>query len=149
MKNRIIILLGSMFFALILYGQEKNMENVPKNILECVHETGKDSSTQLNSCESSYLDYFFEKQRGLFSFKDKDVSFFTGNMGTVKSNKKDYFESVKQAYGMGLFPSLATSQLLIFDEVERKSIGYDAVIITGSKKNITKKHVVKYLNKQQ
>ncbi|MDM1046976.1 hypothetical protein [Sphingobacterium hotanense] len=147
MKNRIIISLGSMFVAIILYGQERNIETVPKNILECIHETGKDSSTQLNPCESSYLDYFFEKQRGLFSFKDKDVSFFTGNMGTVKSNKKEFFESVKQSYGIGLFPSLATSQLLIFDEVERKNIGYDAVIITGSKKYITKKNAVKYINK--
>lgn len=147
MKNIILILFGSFFFTSILQGQEKSMEDIPKSIIQCLDKTGQDSTAGVNICESAFLNYFFEKQRGLFSFKDKDVSFFTGNMGTVKSNKKEYFESVKQAYGMGLFPSLATSQLLIFDEVERKNIGYDAVIITGSKKNITKKHFFKYLNK--
>lgn len=147
MKNIILILFGSIFFTGILYGQEKSMKDIPKNIIQCLDKTGQDSSAELNMCESAFLNYFFEKQRGLFSFDGKNVLFLTGNYGANKSTKNKFFIEIKRSIDIGSMASHAMRQLLIFDESDRKNTGYDAAIITGSKKKLTKKHVVKYLNK--
>lgn len=48
MKNRILISLSSVFIVVILHGQEKPMENVPKDIVHCLNEFGKDLSDKLN-----------------------------------------------------------------------------------------------------
>lgn len=44
---------------------------------------------------------------------------------------------------MGTIPSHLMQQLLVFSEAESKQIGYDAAIITGSKKYITKEDINK------
>lgn len=49
---------------------------------------------------------------------------------------------------MGAIPSHLMQQLLVFSEAERKQIGYDAAIITGSKKYVTKKDIYKKIKKE-
>lgn len=143
MKNRILISLSSVFIVVILHGQERPMENVPKDIIHCSNDFGTDLSGTLNICESRYLDFYFEKQRNVFSFKGKKVYFLTGNSGSKRSDKRTYFEETKRILNMGSIPSHLMQQLLVFSEAERKQIGYDAAIITGSKKYITKKDIYK------
>ncbi|MCT1526050.1 hypothetical protein ACS126_03690 [Sphingobacterium lactis] len=147
MKNIILILFGSFFFTGILYGQEKSMKDIPKNIIQCLDKTGQDSSAELNICESTFLNYFFENQRGSFSFEGKNVLFLTGNYGANKSTKNTFFSEIKQGLNIGSMPSHAMRQLLILDESDRKNTGYDAAIITGSKKYLTKKDVIKPIGK--
>lgn len=149
MKNIILILFGSFFFTSILHGQEKSMEDIPKNIIQCLDKTGQDSTAGLNICESAFLNYFFEKQRGSFSFEGKNVLFLTGNYGAIKSTKNTFFSDIKQGINIGSMPSHAMRQLLFFDESERKNTGYDAAIITGSKKYLTKKDVIKSIGKSK
>jgi hypothetical protein len=59
-----------------LFGQEQTLENIPKNILECLLEMGKDTIPTLNACESKYLNFDFQKNRGIFDFSGKKNSIF-------------------------------------------------------------------------
>lgn len=45
-----------------------------------------------------------------------------GNTGTIKSNKKIYFDGVKQAVNMGSLPFIGYEQLITLDDSE---FGYD------------------------
>lgn len=125
------------------------MEDIPKNIIQCLDKTGDDSSAVLNICESNFLNYFFEKQRGSFSFEDKAVLFRMGNYGAIKSTKNTFFSGIKHGIINGSMPSHAMQQLLIFDKSERINTGYDAAIITGSKKFLTNKDVIKSIEKSR
>lgn len=150
MKSLILLLLSVlMSFTIMLHGQENSIEDVPKSIIQCLDKVGKDSSIVLNVCESTYLDYYFQRQRGSFLFENKCVFFLTGNYGAIKSNKKIYYAEAKQVLSTGVLPSIGMQQLVIFDGHERKSIGYDAAIISGSKKYLTKKDVIKHIKKRQ
>jgi len=134
--------ISTLFVSMLIgvsHAQEESMESVPKSIVQCLDQLGKDSSAVLNRCESTYLDYYFQKQRGSFSFKDKTVFFLRGNAGSIISNKKKYFGEIKDALNEGDIPSYYVQQLLIFEDGDREKIGYDATITLGSKKYITKK----------
>jgi len=128
----------------VSHAQEEPKESMPKNIVQCIDQLGKDSSAVLNSCESTYLDYYFQKHRGSFSFKDKTVFFRIH----YKQQKK-YFEEIKYALNEGYIPSYYVQQLLIFEDGDREKIGYDATVTLGSKKYITKKNAIKHIKKQK
>lgn len=66
-------------------------------------------------------------------------------IGTNKSDKIEYFENIKLIISKGMLPSLGMQQLIIFDKCEAKDIGYDVVVVLGSKKYLTKKDVIKRL----
>ena len=149
MKTIILILFGSFFFTSILHGQVKSMEDIPKNIIQCLDKTGDDSSAVLNICESTFLNYFFEKQRGSFSFEGKNVLFLTGNYGAIKSTKNTFFSDIKKGLKIGSIPNNSMRQILIFNDSERKSTGYDVAIITGSKKFLTNKDAIKSIEKSR
>jgi hypothetical protein len=150
MKHLLLILYISMAFNFISSGKENLLENIPKDILECLDKMGNDIYPTLNECECKYLDYYFQKNKGIFSFCGRKVYFLKGNTGTIKSDKKEYFEEIKLIISTGILPSLSMQQLAIFDECEVKDIGYEVVIVSGSKKYLTKKDIVKRLksNKQ-
>lgn len=137
------MIVGSFFFTSILHGQEKSMEDIPKNIIQCLDKTGPDSSAGLNTCEYTFLNYFFEKQRGSFSFEGKTILFLMGNYGANKSTKTTFFSEIKQGIDIGSMPSHTMRQLLLLNKPDRKNTGYDAAIITGSKKYLTRKDVIK------
>jgi len=149
MKNVVLMLFVSMSFASTLHGQGEPVECIPENIERCLGELGKDSSAVLNSCESTYLDHYFQERRGSFSFKDKKVFFLRGNLGAIISYKKNYFEEIKYALNEGYFPSYYVHQLLIFEDGDREKIGYDATITLGSKRYITQKIAMKYIEKSK
>lgn len=147
MKKTVLFIYLLLAFTYTLYGREKSMEYIPKNIIQCLDKVGLDSSAVLSTSESAFLNYFFEKQRGSFSFDDKTVFFLTGNNGAIKSTKNTFFRKIKLGLNIGIMPSQAMQQLLIFDGFEKKLTDYDAVIITGSKKYLTKKGVIKHIKK--
>ena len=95
MKQLFLILCMSVIFNGFLMGQEKLAENIPKDILDCLTEMGKDTVSTLNVCESKYLNYRFQKDKGTFDFCSKKVAFFKGNAGTIQSTKKDFFDKEK------------------------------------------------------
>jgi hypothetical protein len=126
-------------------GQEKSAKNIPKDILDCLTEVGKDTVSTLNVCESKYLNFCFQKEKGTFNFCGKKMAFFKGNIGTIKSTKKEYFAVEKQLIQDGFYPSPG-GQLIIFNEDEAKKTGYDVVFIVYNKRYLTKKEVIKRLS---
>lgn len=129
-------------------GQEKIAENIPKDILDCLTEMGKDTVSALNVCESKFLNFCFQKEKGTFDFLGKKMAFFRGNTGTIKSTKKEYFDVEKQLIHKGFYPSPG-GQLIFLNEDESKKTGYDVVFIAYNKRFLTKKDVVKQLEKKR
>ena len=137
----------SLIFNNFLMGQEKLMENISKDILDCLTEVGKDAVSTLNVCESKYLNCRFQKDKNTFDFYSKKVAFFKGNAGTIKSTKKDFFDKEKSFIEIkGFFPT-GSAQLIIFNDDEVRQVGYDAVIVSSSKRLLTKEEVIKRLKK--
>jgi hypothetical protein len=128
-------------------GQEKIVENIPKDILDCLVEMGTDTLSTLNICESKFLNFCFQKEKDTFDFYGKKMAFFKGNTGTIKSTKKEYFDVEKQLIYSGRFPS-PRGQLIIFNEDEAKKVGYDVVFIVYNKKYITKEDIIKRLKEK-
>ncbi len=146
MKQLFLTLCLPIIFNSFLMGQEKSTENIPKDILDCLTEVGKDTVSTLNVCESKYLNYLFQKDKGTFDFCSKKVAFFKGNTGTIKSTKKDFFDKEKYFIDIKGFLPLGSGQLIIFNENEAKQVGYEAVIISSSKKLLSTKEVIKRLS---
>jgi hypothetical protein len=136
----------SVIFNSFLMGQEKLTENIPTDILDCLTEVGTDTVSTLNVCESKYLNYRFQKDKGTFDFCSKKVAFFKGNAGTIQSTKKDFFDKEKSFIDIKGFLPLGSGQLIVFNENEAKQVGYDAVIVTSSKKILSPKEVIKRLS---
>lgn len=146
MKRLFLILCMSVIFNSFLMGQEKLAENIPKDILDCLTEVGKNTVSTLNVCESKYLNYRFQKDKGTFDFCSKKVAFLKGNTGTVQSAKKDFFDKEKYFISIKGFLPLGSGQLIIFNENEAKQVGYEAVIVSSSKKLLSTKEVIKRLS---
>jgi len=145
MKQLFLTLCMSVIFNSFLMGQEKSAENIPKDILDCLTEVGKDTVSTLNICESKFLNFCFQKEKGTFDFCEKKMAFFKGNIGTIKSTKKEYFDVEKQLIQDGFYPS-PRGQLIIFDEDESKKTGYNVVFIVYNKRYLTKNEVIKRLS---
>jgi hypothetical protein len=145
MKN---ILFTIMFLSSVcLFGQVQDFNEIPKDISEHLDKMGVDNFPTLNDCECKYLNFNYQKNKTTFDFCGKKIYFLRGNIGTIKSTKIEYFDRLKYfVYQKGFLPS-DSSQLIIFNEDEVKKTGYDAVIISRSKKKLTKKEVIKQLKK--
>ncbi|ATS06620.1 hypothetical protein CLI75_10380 [Porphyromonas gingivalis] len=147
MKQLFLALCMSLIFNNCLIGQEKLKGNISKDILDCLTEVGKDAVSTLNVCESKYLNCRFHKDKNTFDFYSKKVAFLKGNAGTIKSTKKDFFEKEKYFIEIkGFFTGSA--QLIVFNDDEERQVGYDAVIVSSSKRLLTKEEVVKRLKKK-
>jgi hypothetical protein len=127
-------------------GQEKSVKDIPQDILDCLVEMGTDTISILNICESKFLNFCFQNEKGTFDFCGKKMAFFKGNVGTIKSTKKEYFDVEKQLIHNDIYP-LPRGQLIIFNEDESKKTGYDVVFIVYNKRYLTKKEVIKRLKK--
>jgi hypothetical protein len=144
MKQLFLALCLSVIFNISLMGQEKSLKEIPQDILDCLVNMGNDSIPTLNVCESKYLNFCFQKEKGTFDFCGKKMAFFKGNTGTIKSTKKEYFATEKRLIHQGFYPSPG-GQIIIFNENEVKETGYDVVFIVYNKRYLTKKEVVKRL----
>jgi hypothetical protein len=148
MKKLFLTLCLPVIFNISLMGQEKSARDIPKDILDCLVEMGKDTIPTLNVCESKFLNFCFQKEKGTFDFCGKKMAFFKGNIGTIKSTKKEYFDVEKELIHKGFYPSPG-GQLIILNEDEAKKTGYDVVFIVYNKRYITNKEVVKRLKSQR
>jgi hypothetical protein len=145
--KQIFIILGVVLFNMPLMGQEKTTKDMPKDILDCLPEMGKDVTSTLNVCESKFLNFCFQKDRGDFNFCGKKMAFLEGNIGTIASTKAKYFATEKRLIHEDIYP-IPRGQLIVFNKAEAKETGYDAVFISYNKKgNITSSKAVKRLKK--
>jgi hypothetical protein len=122
-------------------------ENIPQNILSNIDEMGMEDGLLLSELEGKYLNVISGISERKFSFCGKKVAFYTGNVGSIKSDKKKYFTGEKTRLKVADYDcSIYFGVLYIFDTVQKEeSSGYDAAIVYGSKKLNSIKEVVKRL----
>ncbi len=121
-----------LFSNINMYGQGRDFNDIPKNILRQLDTMGIDNSQLLNSSESAYFNVIFEKSRQDFDFTNKKIGFITGSNGRTLSNKINYFRIEKDRFKRHQTPNNST--LYIFNNEQKKlSGGYDAAIVYWSK----------------
>lgn len=145
MKKSILLFLCLAVFSTLLLAQSKEQQRMPNEGINCIDSLGKDNLSFLNNCEAGYLNYFFRMHKPAFDFTDKCVLFMIGNVGSIKSDKMSYFNNIKTFLTNQEEPSHNLQQLITYTKEEIKELGYDAVIVLGSKKLITKDDVKKHL----
>ena len=125
-----------------LFGQVRNFNDIPKDILEQLDKMGVDSSPLLNNHESAFLNVIFKDSLKGFDFTNKKVGFIkiSGEKGKIHyfNMQKKYFVDEKHPCDNGT--------LYIFDAAQKEeSGGYDAAIVYWSKRLIPIQEVVKRL----
>lgn len=131
-----------------MYHMKNKYANIPKNILNDIDKMGMDDSLFLTEQEGKYCNAISGISKKEFDFHDKKVAFFTGNIGSIKINKKRYFTIERERLKMADDSiSYYFGTLYIFDTSQKKSCGYDAAIVYMSKKLNSIKEMVKRLKK--
>ena len=131
-----------LFSGINLFGQVRNFNDIPKDILEHLDKMGVDSSPMLNNYESAFLNVIFKDSLKGFDFTNKKVGFIKiyGEKGKIQ-----YFDMQKKHFVDEKYPC-NNGTLYIFDETQKKeSGGYDAAIVYWSKFLIPVEKVVKKL----
>lgn len=82
-------------------------------------------------------------------FTERELHFFKGNAGTIKSTKKEYFDRIKYFVNQKGYLPLCTDQLVIFNEDQVAKTGYDAAIVYQSKRLVPINEVVRKLRKSK
>lgn len=130
-----------LFSSINLFGQVRNFNDIPKDILNQLDKMGVDGSSMLNSYESAYFNVVFKENLNGFDFTGKKVGFIHSG---AKSNKKEYFDLEKDRFNRNNTPNRGT--LYIFDATQKEeSGGYDAAIVYWSKRLIPIQDIVKRL----
>lgn len=145
MKKARVLLLHFIFLSSMnLFGQLRDFESVPKEILNGMPRMGKDCSSILNKYESDYFNVIFKDKLKGFDLTGKKVGFFTGSNAGTLSNKQKYFEAEMKRFADK--SSIISSDLYLFNnEQKNESGGYDAVIVYWSKVLVTYEELVKKL----
>jgi hypothetical protein len=127
-----------------LFGQVRNFNDIPKEILEQLDKMGVDNSPLLNSYESAYLNVIFKDSLNGFDFTNKKIGFIKAG---GKRDKADYFEGEKDRFYRNT--TTTNGNLHIFDATQKEeSGGYDAVIVYWSKRLIPTNDLIKRLKGQ-
>lgn len=130
-----------LIFTLNSFGQIKNFKNISKDILEQLDKMGVNDAALLNSYESMYLNAIFKDSLKGFDLTGKKVGFI---YNATKSNKKEYFEQVKDRYRHN--STTISNSIYIFDDTQKvKSEGYDVAIVFWCKFIIPIENVIKKL----
>jgi len=125
-----------------VYHLINKLENIPQNILNDIDKMGMDESLILTELEGEYFNAISNIDEKEFNFCRKKIAFFTGNVGTIKSSKKEYFST--ERLRLDYNDTIHFGTLYIFDAVQKKeSGGYDAAIVCDSKKKLKISKVVK------
>ncbi|MBQ3581080.1 MAG: hypothetical protein II975_08850 [Bacteroidales bacterium] len=149
MKRLFLVLFVLVAMNGYLMSQNVATSDTHEDLIHCLPEMGMDSLPILNDCESKYMNYCFQSIRGSFDFSGKNVAFFTGSGGGVHISKTRYFNNKRKCYDqIGIIPNNTAEQLIVFNQEESIQFGYDAVVISASHKWLSKKEVIKRLNKR-
>lgn len=143
MKNILSIFI-MLSLAVNLFGQVRNFNDIPKEVLEQLDKMGVYNSPLLKCYESAYFNVIFKQSRNDFDFTNKKVGFITGSNGKTKSSKKEYFALEKDRFNRNTTTNGGT--LYIFNATQKaESGGYDAVIVYWSKVLVPANEAVKRL----
>lgn len=127
------------------FGQIRNFNELPEDILLQMDEMGADSTSLLDNCESTYFNLIFKDQLNGFDFTNKKIGFI--NRGSKRSKKEFFAEERERFYANS---TTINSTLYLFNATQKKeSGGYDAAIVYWSKFLLPIDKVVEILKMQQ
>ena len=128
-----------------VYIATKSFENVPKEVLSDFGKMGVDECLSLTDLEGKYFNALFQVEADI-NLSGKKVCFLTGNIGTNKSDKKKFFMMERESLNFDSSPNY--SVLYVFNAAQKeRSGGYDAAIVSWSKKFLSVEEVIKRLRK--
>lgn len=78
-------------------------ENIPQNLLNDMNKMGMDECLLLTDLEGKYFNALSLIAETEFDCCNKKVYFLTGNVGSIKSNKKTYFIEEREIESGRLF----------------------------------------------
>jgi hypothetical protein len=140
MKHLVITIM--LLSTMSSFGQIRDFNDIPKDILEQLDKMGVDASPLLNNYEAAYLNVIFKDSLNGFDFTGKKVGFIYSG---AKSDKQEYFNQVKDRYHSNS-TTVGGSSFYIFDAAQKiESGGYDAAIVYWSKRLIPIQDVIKRL----
>ncbi|MEX1191560.1 MAG: hypothetical protein WEA99_06265 [Brumimicrobium sp.] len=144
MKNLNYILSGAIFTILILFMSASLFAQTTE-----LEKCGIDDHSTLNEFEAEYFNEVFLDRRGDFDFTDKKVAYFAGSSGFTKSDKSNYFNTVKSSNSEDIHEWQASgTQLLLLTEKEKEfSGGYDVILVSWSKLLMNQKQRKKLIRK--
>ena len=134
-----------LFSSINLFGQVRNFNDIPKDILKQLDKMGVDDSPLLNSHESAFLNVIFKDSLKGYDFTNKKVGFIkiSGEKGKIH-----YFDIQKKHFVNENYPC-DNGTLYIFNAVQKEeSGGYDAAIVYWSKMLLPAKDVIKRLKEK-
>ena len=128
-----------------VYVVTKSFDYIPKEILNDIDKMGVDGYLSLTDLEGKYINAIFQVNADI-NLSGKKVCFLTGNIGTNKSNKKKFFMMERESLNFDSSPNY--SVLYVFNAAQKeRSGGYDAAIVSWSKKFLSVEEVIKRLRK--
>ena len=140
--ERILIIILCLLSANV-FGQVPTYNVIPQHLQSELGNMGISDSSLLNSPESLFFNYIFEKSRGHFDFTEKRIAFIAGSRGVDISDKAEYFKKKKG--------SLDSTQphpketLYVFNQWYQIELDYDAAIVYGCAENLSMGKVVEIL----
>ena len=125
MKNILSILI--VLSATGLFGQTSEWE-----------KCGLNNNPELNEYEAKYFNEVFKERKGSFNFTGKTIAYYSGSLGTTKSEKSNYFRCLKNAINnedrtIHEWQAGGTQLLVLTKEEKEISGGYDAILVSWSK----------------
>ncbi|WP_353331212.1 hypothetical protein [Bacteroides sedimenti] len=127
------------------FGQVRNFNRVPNDILKELSKMGLDNSPLLNEYESAYFNVMFKDSLNGFDFTNKKTGFLTGSTGRIKNSKENYFYMQKE-HSVNENSPCDNGALYIFNAAQKaESGGYDAAIVYWCKFLLPVDKVVKRL----
>ena len=143
--KKLLLIFVALFLVMNLFGQVRNFEEIPKDILKHFDKMGINDSLVLNKYESAYFNVRFKDSLNGFDFTNKKIVFFRA--GVNKKDKNEYFKDERERY----FSNSTTinAHLCVFNQEQREaSGGFDGAIVYWSKRFIPIEKIVERLKEQ-
>lgn len=119
-----------------IYHMTNKYSDIPQAVLNNLDKIGIDDSPLLSPQEAEYIRSLVREE---IDMSGKKIAFLTGNTGSIRGNKKDFFDNLKG----GDYSRLRyLGTLYVFALSQKKELGgYDAAVVYGSKKLNTMQEV--------
>lgn len=125
-----------------IYHMTNKYSDIPQAVLNNIDKIGIDESPLLSPQEAECIRSLLSEE---IDMSGKKLAFLTGNTGSIRGNKKDFFDIIRKNLKGGDCSRLRYfGTLYVFTLSQKKeSGGYDAAVVYGSKKLNTSQEVMK------
>ena len=129
-----------------IYHMTNKYSDIPQAVLNNIDKIGIDESPLLSPQEAECIRSLLSEE---IDMSGKKLAFLTGNTGSIRGNKKDFFDIIRKNLKGGDCSRLRYfGTLYVFTLSQKKeSGGYDAAVVHGSKKLNTSQEVTRKIKR--